>query len=32
VTDAADVVQNWILKANNDLKTGKDEKETDEPV
>ncbi|MGD2089219.1 MAG: HEPN domain-containing protein [Candidatus Aminicenantes bacterium] len=32
MTDAADVVKNWILKANNDLKTGKDEMETDEPA
>ena len=30
--EAQDVVKNWILKANNDLKTGKDEMETDEPA
>jgi len=32
VTDQPDVVKNWILKANNDFKTGKDEMETDEPA
>ncbi|NIO85679.1 MAG: HEPN domain-containing protein [Candidatus Aminicenantes bacterium] len=32
MTEAQDVVKNWILKANNDLKTGKDEMETDEPA
>lgn len=30
--EALDVVKNWILKANNDLKTGKDEMETYEPA
>ena len=32
MTEAPDIVKNWILKANNDLKTGKDEMETDEPA
>ncbi len=32
MTEASDIVKNWILKANNDLKTGKDEMETDEPA
>jgi HEPN domain-containing protein len=32
VIEAPDVVKNWILKANNDLKTGKDEMGTDEPA
>ncbi|MCP5053171.1 MAG: HEPN domain-containing protein [bacterium] len=27
-----DVVKNWILKANNDFKTGKDEMATEEPA
>jgi len=32
VTDLSDIVKNWILKANNDLKTGKDEMETEDPA
>ncbi len=32
MNDAADLVKNWILKANNDFKTGKDEMETEEPA
>lgn len=27
-----DIVKNWILKANNDFKTGNDEMETEEPA
>lgn len=27
-----DIVKNWILKANNDFKTGKDEMATEEPA
>ncbi len=32
MTEIADLVKNWILKANNDFKTGKDEMETEEPA
>lgn len=32
MTEITDLVKNWILKANNDFKTGKDEMETEEPA
>lgn len=32
MTEIMDLVKNWILKANNDYKTGKDEMETEEPA
>lgn len=32
MTDVSDIVKNWVLKGNNDFKTGKDEMETEEPA
>ncbi len=32
MTGNPDIVKNWILKARNDFKTGKDEMETMEPA
>lgn len=32
MTEITDLVNNWISKANNDFKTGKDEMETEEPA
>jgi len=32
MTEIVNLVKNWILKANNDYKTGKDEMQTEEPA